>query len=75
MRRFVAGILMPGLAGVASGAGDCLVLRDSIADGISSRLANDRTLQCETIAKLAARPLRSTHLCRSMRRPAIPLQA
>lgn len=50
--RLLFAILMLSATGMASAAEDCLILGDSIAVGISSILAKDKSLQCETIAKV-----------------------
>lgn len=52
MRGLFFGLLMLAATGMASAAGDCLILGDSIAVGVSGVLAKDKSLQCETIAKV-----------------------
>lgn len=52
MKRFIFGLLALLGTSMAWAAGDCLILGDSIAVGISGYLAKDKTVQCETIAKV-----------------------
>ena len=50
--RVLLGVLMLVITGMACANEDCMILGDSIAVGLSSILAKDQNLKCETIAKV-----------------------
>ena len=50
--RLLLGVLMFVATSMACASQDCMILGDSIAVGVSSILAKDQYLKCETIAKV-----------------------